>query len=229
MLALRSVCAFAILYGVYGQTTTTAPDTTPVATSNGTCCACTELPETGGQRGGQQQNGCPADLACQDFLCAEVNNQCCGRRWGPQCTAAASAQCAASAPDYKTCCGCLETDNFGACLFDEACSTLVCDHDAFCCTNEWDTVCVSQANAVCFDLEPPQCCGCSVQSNDIGCAVDPECEAMICSADSFCCGFDENGEAVTANNVRWDGQCAQSALDICTGATTTTTSQPLLE
>jgi len=47
------------------------------------------------------------------------------------------------------------------------------------------------------------CCDCTNTEPDAGCSANPECEAIVCPLDSYCC------------NNNWDGICANGANNIC--------------
>jgi hypothetical protein len=106
----------------------------------------------------------------------------------------------------------------GAAL-DPSCSPCVekiCADDAYCCTNEWDAICVKQVQTVCGDAS------CQADGGDTGapaCAHDKcvtggklsadcadPCVAKICAADPYCC------------NTAWDSYCVNAVEPIC-GAT----------
>ena len=94
------------------------------------------------------------------------------------------------------------------------------------CNNQWDNVCVLQAQAVCDGEQLPFCCGCTTPTNNNGCLVDSECEQGICSEDPFCCGLDTNLAG------KWDQKCVNTAMDICQGdkalpGTLISTTQPI--
>ncbi|MBK6916617.1 MAG: hypothetical protein IPH07_04365 [Deltaproteobacteria bacterium] len=87
---------------------------------------------------------------------------------------------------------------------DEAVTACVCAFDAFCCNNEWDNTCATEAQSMC-DLQ----CGGGGDSHDCcvtgaaGCD-DAAVEACVCAADSFCC------------ETEWDAMCvAKVGTQLC--------------
>mmetsp|Transcript_12537 Transcript_12537/g.11129 ORF Transcript_12537/g.11129 Transcript_12537/m.11129 type:complete len:271 (+) Transcript_12537:40-852(+) len=167
-----------------------------------TCCGCIER---------TREPGCESDPVCEDTVCGTINERCCTRRWQNDCVAAALVICS----NLETCCGCLNPSNNGRCINDDECTNIICDIDSYCCNNQWDSICVVQANAVCNDEDIPHCCSCTSQSNFNGCLTDSQCEEQICEQDPFCCGQDENGQG------SWDQLCVNQAVSICQGTATT--------
>lgn len=162
-----------------------------------TCCGCIERSRDG---------GCPDDPVCEEAICGEVNPRCC-RRWQNDCVSAALVIC----QNLDTCCGCLNIGNNGRCINDQECTNIICDVDPYCCNNQWDDICVVQANAVCQDEDIPYCCSCTSQTNFNGCLTDEICQNAICDVDPFCCGADENGQGT------WDQLCVNRAIQVCQG------------
>ncbi|MHC5025167.1 MAG: hypothetical protein ACYTGR_00200, partial [Planctomycetota bacterium] len=91
---------------------------------------------------------------------------------------------------------------------DVECETQVCNADAFCCDVEWDQICADMAADVCLICGGSGLSNCCAANGTPGCD-DPECEAAVCAADSFCC------------ETEWDGLCADMAantfcIELCT-------------
>ena len=86
---------------------------------------------------------------------------------------------------------------------DEACCSIICAIDPFCCTTEWDATCVDRALVVCAD------CGTADSGNPFaangtpGCTELDCCEA-VCAIDAYCC------------SIEWDILCADKAITNCT-------------
>eukprot|EP00484_Ammonia_sp_Unknown_P009763 CAMPEP_0197055448 /NCGR_PEP_ID=MMETSP1384-20130603/65562_1 /TAXON_ID=29189 /ORGANISM="Ammonia sp." /LENGTH=241 /DNA_ID=CAMNT_0042489031 /DNA_START=33 /DNA_END=758 /DNA_ORIENTATION=- len=198
-----------------GFTSTVAAPTPEVTLSGDTCCECLASSRT---------PGCAADATCEDTICNTIDERCCERGWRQPCVDAALAICS----NLETCCGCLNPIQTGGCRNDRECSAIVCGGDQFCCNNQWDSVCVVQATAVCNNEEVPPCCGCTSPTNFNGCLNDAVCEQAICGQDPFCCGEDEDGQG------SWDQICVNTAVQVCQGTiplpgtetTTTTTTEP---
>jgi hypothetical protein len=111
-----------------------------------------------------------------------------------------------------------------------ACCDLVCSIDPACCLIAWDDFCAAEAQEHCPDCASDPVCGdgvcdptedcascpddcgpcppcpgegdCCVAHRTPGCA-DPDCCAVVCAADAFCC------------EVSWDDICASLAVDLC--------------
>ena len=148
-----------------------------------------------------QQRNAPycADETCCDLVCS-ADPFCCNTAWDLFCVDRAAANCPGCGNPNAG--NCLAVDSTPYCA-DEACCTLVCDTDPFCCDNQWDNFCVSGANLLCV-----QTCGgplagdcCTAHANPY-CNNEACCDA-ICAFDSFCC------------NSSWDSLCASSASNYC--------------
>jgi hypothetical protein len=74
-----------------------------------------------------------------------------------------------------------------------SCEAVVCAADDYCCSTEWDKLCVQK----CADAGscPPDGCHTEGGSGCAGCS----CEAAVCAEDSYCC------------SGAWDGFC----VDLC--------------
>lgn len=85
-----------------------------------------------------------------------------------------------------------------------ACAADVCAVDDYCCTTQWDAVCVDLADEVCDNL----CNPITICEHDIcepGEALSESCDpcvASVCDADDYCCD---------AANGQWDGACVAYA------------------
>ncbi|MFY0534373.1 hypothetical protein [Nannocystis pusilla] len=78
---------------------------------------------------------------------------------------------------------------------DAAVSACVCAEDPFCCSVEWDGLCVSEVETLgCGTCGGPGGTGCCEEHDSPSCddAAVSEC---VCAEDPFCCEFG------------WDGQC----------------------
>lgn len=101
---------------------------------------------------------------------------------------------------------CCTTSSTSGCS-DRAVLACVCQGDAFCCSDEYDGVCVTQAQSLCglsCDPRPPES-DCCAPSDVPGC-TRPEVQACICDIDPFCCIF------------RFDDNCVNLAAARCAGA-----------
>ena len=111
-----------------------------------------------------------------------------------------------SAPQATAGGGCCSNCCFGNGTFgcdDDACEITVCISDQFCCGNTWDSLCAELAILlcpVCANLEG-HCC----VAHGLGetACDDPECQAIMCRFDPFCC------------SQQWDELCAIEAQALC--------------
>ena len=101
---------------------------------------------------------------------------------------------------------CCEVGNSPGCA-DAECEAAVCDGDAFCCDTEWDGFCMEDAcNEPLCACPQPGCRGghegdpgdCCTINETPGC-LTPECEAIVCAGDDYCC------------DTIWDAFCAGDA------------------
>ena len=89
---------------------------------------------------------------------------------------------------------------------DGECCETVCTADPFCCTTQWDSLCVNRAWDLC------QSCGsgkdsCFSSHASPGCNT-VSCCASVCAVDPFCC------------ETSWDSLCVLRAETICRAGTT---------
>ncbi|NUN15234.1 MAG: lamin tail domain-containing protein [Myxococcales bacterium] len=124
---------------------------------------------------GLKNPACDATSVCGDDMCGDEEG------------------CQSCAEDCGSCDPCVPTDQpgCGGC----ECESCVCDLDDFCCTVQWDELCVVSCIADCGeDTCTSDGCGPSVLTGCGGC----ECEACVCAGDPFCC------------DVQWDETCVDS-------------------
>ncbi len=98
---------------------------------------------------------------------------------------------------------CFEANGTPACD-DAECCEIVCAIDPFCCDNNWDSICVDEAQELCAGCGNPDAGSCFENNGTPGCD-DAECCATVCDADPFCCEFS------------WDQLCADEAAELCGG------------
>ncbi|MCX4242148.1 hypothetical protein [Paraliomyxa miuraensis] len=193
---------------------------------------------TGGTGGGGGDccaaNGTPGcdDPACEAAVCA-LDPFCCSMEWDGICADEATMECPVLCPPMATggtgvmttgvgtgggdpsCC---VPHGFPGCD-DPACEAAVCALDPFCCSTEWDGICVDEAGMECGMLCPPGGTGGSggfttgvgTGGGDPSCCVphpfpgcdDPGCEMVVCALDPFCC------------STEWDGICVDEAGTEC--------------
>ncbi|MGP1346182.1 MAG: hypothetical protein ACTS3F_05875 [Phycisphaerales bacterium] len=147
-------------------------------------------------------NGTPFcdDAACCEQICA-ADPFCCDTQWDQICADAAVVGCAICGGGGGSNC-CIANGGLGC--DDPDCEALICGADPFCCDTQWDQVCADAALAGCAVCDGgggggSNCCN---ANGGLGCD-DPDCEALICGADPFCC------------DTQWDQICADAAIAGC--------------
>ena len=141
--------------------------------------------------------GCD-DPDCQAEVCS-LDPFCCETAWDDLCSDAAVELCGGLCTALPSDC-CTSASELPGCV-DTGCAAEVCATDPFCCDSAWDDLCVQTANQVCTicGAAPGDCCAAHEQP---GC-TQPDCEAVVCAADPFCC------------ETSWDDLCAEAAADLC--------------
>ena len=145
------------------------------------CCESSDLP------------GC-ADEEIETCVCA-LDSFCCDTQWDAMCINIATASCGAMCPNEGDCCLASPALGCGEPLV-EAC---VCELDASCCDEAWNTTCAQTAaeacGAECFS--DTDCC--AVNPGVPGCG-DTAVWGCVCTADPFCC------------SAAWDALCVVEAV-----------------
>ena len=147
------------------------------------------------EAGGALEPGCSV---CSTTVC-DADPFCCEVFWDRICVQESESLCG------ETCTGCshdlcaqgdpLESDC-------DACATTVCDADAFCCANAWDSRCVTESSLLC-GLECAECTHDLCQAGGpLSSTCDP-CVAAVCASDAYCCGSS------------WDDRCVNAVGDVC--------------
>ena len=145
-----------------------------------------------------------ADEGCAALVC-ELDLYCCEETWDASCTDLAYDLCV----EVCTAGSCCEPHSETGCD-DPECQELICPADPFCCETQWDGICANAATSQCPvcggsppdpppPFEGPDCC---ISHDTAGCE-DPDCQALICAADPYCC------------DNHWDGICANAGLQQC--------------
>jgi hypothetical protein len=141
--------------------------------------------------------GCE-DAGCCEAVCA-VDDFCCTSQWDSVCVTEATDLClgcgGVSAGSCYTAHGTPHCE-------DQECCDAVCAVDAFCCSNQWDGVCVNEANDICNSCGGSATGSCYVAHDHPHCN-DTACCDTVCALDAFCC------------NTQWDSICVNEALDLC--------------
>ncbi len=97
---------------------------------------------------------------------------------------------------------CVEGDPLdGSC---DPCASNVCDEDSYCCTTEWDDICVDLADQYCANI----CSGGNPCTKHDECTAGDallsscsSCTAAVCAVDPYCC------------STAWDSLCVDHASD----------------
>jgi hypothetical protein len=102
--------------------------------------------------------------------------------------------------------------DIASCSFGQtsgSCVENVCKQDAYCCSTDWDQICINHAKnpAICPASAPSGYgCNCAhdycVTGQELSSACDP-CVAAICDDDPYCC------------TTSWDTMCVQKVKQIC--------------
>ena len=156
--------------------------------------------------------GCD-DPGCCDQVCS-LDPTCCEISWDKNCVTLANFQCNGCGDLDSGSCFASDSNNSPSCNDRECCET-VCTIDPFCCTDEWDNLCVDLADGNCFD--PLLYCGselarsCFIAGATQGCDSVTCCEEICKFFDPYCC------------EVQWDAICVTTAfsLDQCQPALST--------
>ncbi|HWL92190.1 MAG TPA: thrombospondin type 3 repeat-containing protein [Phycisphaerae bacterium] len=174
--------------------------------------------------------GC-SDAECQTLVC-DFDSFCCTTAWDGQCVDEAAQLCTScGGGGPQSCCephispGCEDGD----------CQAAVCAADSFCCEEEWDQLCVEQAQELCsLDCDEdgvidsvdncptvPNSDQLDSDGNGVGDACDlgdccvehpstgcenAACQATVCGFDPFCC------------ETAWDDTCVGEATLFCDGS-----------
>lgn len=144
---------------------------------------------------------------CEDCVCA-IDAFCCETLWDEVCVSLCAKDCGID-------CGGGNTDPDAGCFVQPgagcggcACESCVCAIDSFCCTTQWDDICVD----VCKQSCGGNCQGGGGGNTGDGCTESPTptcggcaCEACVCGMDPFCC------------DTGWDSICVDECINLCGG------------
>jgi hypothetical protein len=149
--------------------------------------------------------GCDQPGCCSQVCALPGYAYCCQTSW--------DLSCAMQAADICDKCGdplagsCYQAHGTPNCA-NAACCDIVCNLDPFCCSETWDGLCVTAAQAAC--AAPIAACGtavtrsCFIPSYLPGCRTASCCTTICSRIDPFCC------------EVRWDAVCSKEATYFCT-------------
>ncbi len=141
--------------------------------------------------------GCD-NTACCEAIC-QADPFCCDNQWDTICVDEANELCAG--------CGGVGTGScfsaHGTPYCDRAsCCDVVCSADSYCCNNQWDTICVNEANLYCASCGGSATGSC-YETHAWGYCDNAACCDTVCAVDSYCC------------DSLWDSICVHEALDLC--------------
>jgi len=140
------------------------------------------------------------DAACCAQICA-LDAFCCNSSWDSLCVDEAQELCAGCGAATSGSCFLVHANP--GCNNADCCAT-VCDADPFCCDNNWDSICVDEAQELCAGCGSTTSGSCFVTHANTGCN-DGDCCAMVCDIDTFCCA------------TSWDSICVGEAQELCAG------------
>ena len=102
-------------------------------------------------------------------------------------------------PTYDLC----STTDYPLIAACDPCVASVCAYDSYCCTVNWDSICVAEAVDTCgIDCGVACAHDLCVTGDPLDPACDP-CVETVCANDEYCCGS------------TWDGICVGEAVTLC--------------
>lgn len=144
----------------------------------------------------------PGEPGCADELCCNSvclwDQECCQFGWHSLCAEKAAELCVHCPGD-----GACDIPNSTPGCENTACCVDVCAADPLCCEVVWDAACAAAARDLCRNDACPGKHPCFDPDDEVGCA-DEDCCNAVCLHDFFCC------------STRWDGDCVDVALRLCT-------------
>ena len=141
--------------------------------------------------------GC-VDPGCEATVC-EGDPFCCDSAWDDLCVEAANGLCPLCGVSAGDCC--VPHDLPGC--DDPECEATVCEVDPFCCEAAWDGLCADEAAELCGGLCGPLPSDCCTEPSELPGCADPECAALVCAVDAYCC------------ESAWDDICVDMANALC--------------
>ncbi len=149
--------------------------------------------------------GCDRPGCCSQVCADAAYAYCCNVAWDEQCAIRASAVCDTCGDPLSG--SCFQEHGTPRCA-DGSCCNTVCGVDPFCCSEAWDGLCVTIAQARC--PSPVAYCGsgnsrsCWIPNFTPGCSDSTCCRSICTNIDPYCC------------EARWDAVCAREAGYLCT-------------
>jgi hypothetical protein len=177
-----------------------------VAIAKGICVTFGDCPQNGPCDSTHPTPGCE-DATCCTVVC-QNDPVCCEVSWSTSCVQAARSLCVPRNSWPCPCVGsCFEAHpETGGCE-DEVCCAGVCNVDPTCCTESWDSGCVSIARITCctFPGCGDICTGSCLVPHESPYCDDASCCEAVCRYEPYCC------------DVRWDSSCVLEARRTCIG------------
>ncbi len=192
---------------------------------------------------------CPEDCGCDDPSVCFQNSCCAPWCGGMNCGDDGCGGVCGSCDEASICEGgvCLQPDTGPGCVVTEGvpgcdgceCEECVCALDAWCCTNQWDTVCVGECTKECGACQLATECGnglcepgedCGACPGDCPCKPGYWCNQDVCQegecptqCDGLECGEDGCGGVcgVCPDEMSYcyDGLCFADCKPVCEGKT----------
>jgi len=161
-------------------------------TFSGDCCTAKDTP------------GCE-DATVTTCTCGE-DSFCCDNKWDSTCVTIAKTECGLDCGGDPVSHDCCVTGSAGC--DDATVEACVCANDAFCCSTNWDAMCVAKVGSL---LCAPSCdpddsdgpC-CTAHPGTAGCEVNTV-ETCVCAMDDVCC------------SQGWDQLCVDSIEEFSCG------------
>jgi hypothetical protein len=91
---------------------------------------------------------CTGGDPCVTFVCAQMP-ECCTMTWSQACVDLAKTQCSTQCNCAHSICN-VGPGNTPLASDCDPCVTAVCNVDNYCCTTDWDGICVDEVKHICF-------------------------------------------------------------------------------
>ncbi len=183
-----------------------------IAGGYGVCSPCSNPLKACGQTTGPGTGTCDHEVctagtalntscgSCASEVCKN-DSYCCNTSWDSTCVSEVDKYCpggcnggGTTTCDHDPCTagGALNT----SC---SSCVSSVCSSDAYCCSNQWDSTCVSeaQANSSCASACSGGCAHSECSTGGPLPSSCSTCAASVCQTDSYCCTTDWDTKCVT--------------------------------
>jgi len=178
---------------------------------------------------GETCDSCVPDCGCQEGEVCTAGFCCLPSCTGKECGDDGCGGSCGDCPEGKSCNGqfqCVigggagcepsQTPGCGGC----PCEACVCAMDDFCCSTQWDSLCVTECQDQCGGCGPKPCgngtCDAEIGENCLSCAVDCVCpEGQVCAAGQCCTPMCEGKQC---GDDLCGGTCGQCGFgELCLG------------